>query len=123
MLAEAVHHVSLCVQDLDASLAFYCDLLGLKKIERPEFGIPGAWLETGNAQVHLIVAPEEVDTGRPPEKLSPLANHTSFAITDYQKTVDFFESKGLEVVQTSPKIGQLWITDPSGHIIEFTERR
>jgi catechol 2,3-dioxygenase-like lactoylglutathione lyase family enzyme len=123
MLTDAVHHVSLCVRDLDASLAFYCDLLGLEKIDRPDFGIPGAWLDAGNAQIHLIVAPDHVDTGRPPEKLSPLANHTSFAIHDYQATVDHLKSHGLEVLETSAEIGQLWVPDPSGHVIEFTVRR
>ena len=123
MLTDAVHHVSLCVRDLDASLAFYCDVLGLATIDRPDFGIPGAWLDAGNAQLHLIVAPENVDTGHPPEKLTPLANHTSFAITDYQATIDQLESHGLEILKTSAEVGQLWVTDPSGHIIEFTLRR
>jgi glyoxylase I family protein len=123
MLTNAVHHISLCVDDLDASLAFYCDLLGLKEIARPDFGIPGAWLDAGNAQVHLIAAPDTLDTGRPPEKLTPLANHTAFAISDYQTTVDLLESHGLEVIKTSPKIGQLFVSDPSGHVIEFNARR
>jgi catechol 2,3-dioxygenase-like lactoylglutathione lyase family enzyme len=123
MIAQSVHHVSLCVTDLDASLRFYRDLLGLGTLERPDFGVPGAWLDAGNAQIHLIVAPEGFDTGRPPSKLSPLANHLAFGVEDYEKGVAFFESEGFEVTKTSPEIGQFWIGDPSGHVIEFNSTR
>ena len=67
MIAKAVHHISLCVPDLEAALGFYCDLLGLETIDRPEMGIKGAWLELGGTQLHLIVPPPGVDVGGPPE--------------------------------------------------------
>ena len=117
--AHSVHHVSLCVKDLEASLAFYRDLLGLEVLPRPEFGVPGAWLDAGNAQVHLIAAPEGFDTGLPPTKASPLANHLAFQLDDYDAGVALFESKGFEVMGTSAESGQFWVTDPSGHIVEF----
>lgn len=123
MFVEAVNHVSLCVEDLDASLAFYCGLLGLEPLERPDFGIPGAWLDAGNSQIHLIVAPEGMDAGRPPSKPSPLANHLAFTVSDYKQTLSRLGDAGLEVIETSPEIGQLWVTDPSGHMIEFSSRR
>lgn len=119
MIAESVHHVSLCVADLEASLGFYRDLLGLRTLERPDFGVPGAWLDAGNAQIHLIVAPEGFDTGRPPKELSPLANHLAFGVADYEEAVALFESRGFEPTKTNPEIGQFWIADPSGHVIEF----
>ena len=51
----AVHHVSINVSDVDAA-AFYVDRLGLAIHipDRPDFGFPGAWLDAGNQQVHLI---------------------------------------------------------------------
>ena len=45
MIPSRGHHVSFSVSDLEASLAFYRDVLGLEPIERPDFGLPGAWLE------------------------------------------------------------------------------
>ena len=123
MITDSLHHVSLSVEDLDASLHFYCDILGLSKIDRPDFGFPGAWLQAGAVQVHLIVAPDGIDTGAPPEKLTPLANHTAFSVSDYQKTVAALESHGLVVTKTNPEIGQLWVPDPSGNVIEFTAQK
>ena len=123
MVTEGLHHVSFSVENLEASLHFYCDLLGLEKIERPDFGFPGAWLQAGAAQIHLIVTPEGVDTGRPPEKPIPFANHTAFGVPDYLQAIATLEAAGLEVMKTNPEIGQLWVADPSGNVIEFTTRR
>ena len=119
MITDSLHHVSLSVRDLDASLRFYCDLLGLTPIERPDFGFPGAWLQAGTIQLHLIVAPEGVDTGSPPEKTTPLANHLAFAVSDFHETVTALEKQGLEVITVGAASGQCWVTDPSGNVIEF----
>ena len=107
------------VQDQEPSLSFYRDILGLEPIDRPDFGFPGAWLQAGTgAQVHLIVAPRE--DAPPVRKITPIENHTAFAIDDYEATRDHLRSHGLEVLETKPKQGQMWVTDPSGNVIEFT---
>ena len=119
MIAKSINHISLAVSDLDASLHFYRDVLGLENIPRPEMGIAGAWLGAGDSAVHLIAVPEGADVGAPPDALTPLACHQAFAVDDYQKTVDHLKANGLEVLETSPKRGQLWVKDPDGYIIEF----
>jgi catechol 2,3-dioxygenase-like lactoylglutathione lyase family enzyme len=119
MISEAVHHVSFSIDELEPCLEFYQGVLGFVPIDRPEMGIAGAWLRAGNTQIHLIVAPSGVDTGRPPEKMSPLANHTAFAIDDYAKTRDHFKSHGLEPIEAGEERGQMWIADPSGNVLEF----
>ena len=48
-----------------------------------------------------------------------MANHQAFSVADYQKTLDHLKSKGLEVLETSPERGQMWVRDPDGHIIEL----
>lgn len=120
MLAKTLHHVSFNVDDLDASLHFYCDILGLERMSRPDFGIDGAWLKIGSAQVHLFVAPEGIDTGSPPKSPSPVANHAAFAVSDYGTTISLLENAGLKVIKTSPEVGQLWVADPTGNVIELT---
>ena len=119
MIAKSVNHISFAVRDLDASLHFYRDILGLEDIPRPNMGIPGAWLGAGNSQVHLIGIPDGADVGTPPNSLSPLACHQAFAVEDYQKTVDHLKANGLEVMETNSERGQMWVKDPDGYIIEF----
>ena len=118
-IARALNHVSFAVRDLDRSLGFYRDVLGLRPIPRPDFGIPGAWLQAGAAQIHLIQVPADVDVGTPPPTVNPLAGHTAFFIEDYGATTAALRAAGLAVMETSPEAGQMWVRDPDGHVIEF----
>jgi catechol 2,3-dioxygenase-like lactoylglutathione lyase family enzyme len=119
MLVRGVNHISFAVRDLERSRGFYEGVLGLASIERPDFGIPGRWYQAGDSQVHLIQVPEGVDTGSPPPALSPLANHQAFAIGDYAQVLAQLQSHGLEVMETTPENGQLFVQDPDGNMIEF----
>ena len=38
-----IDHVTIVVEDLERSRHFYCDVLGMRAIERPEFPFPGLW--------------------------------------------------------------------------------
>lgn len=51
-------HAGLAVTDLERSLEFYCGVLGLHKVDRPDLPIVGAWLQLGNAQLHLAQVDE-----------------------------------------------------------------
>jgi glyoxylase I family protein len=122
MIARTVNHVSFAIADLDRSLAFYRDLLGLKPIPRPDLPVGGAWLGVGDAQVHLIVVPPGTDVGGPPPQLNPIACHTAFSIADYGGTLAALRARGLDVLETTPEMGQMWVRDPDGYIIELIAR-
>ena len=123
MIARRLHHVSFAIRDLERSRRFYEDVLGLEPIPRPEMGLAGAWYRAGDAEVHLIVTPEGQDVGRPPGKLSPIANHNAFAIDDYTRVRDELVAKGLEVIETNESLGQMWVGDPDGNVIELIAPR
>ena len=122
MLATRIHHISFAVSDLERSRRFYEETLGLAPIERPDLGLPGAWYSAGNAEVHLILTPDGADVGTRPDSITPLANHNAFAVEDYQKTVAHFKAAQIEVLETSPENGQLWVRDPDGNVLEFIAR-
>ena len=62
----SLNHTSLIVADIKPSLVFYCDILGLQQIDRPDLGFPGAWLQLGTQQIHLLeLANPDPTTGRP----------------------------------------------------------
>jgi len=123
MTLRALHHASFPVRDLERARRFYGEVLGLEEIERPDLGFPGAWFRVGDAQVHLLVTPPGVDVGAPPAALSPLAAHTAFAIDDYARVLAALEAQGFAVLGTSVEIGQMWVQDPDGHVIELTTAR
>ncbi len=66
MIVKRAHHVSFGVSDLERARAFYGNLLGLEEIARPDFGIPGAWYQAGEAQIHHRADP----TRRPARALA-----------------------------------------------------
>ena len=117
MLARRLSHVSFAVGDLKRSLRFYCELLGLEPIARPDFGFPGAWLAAGEVQVHLIEVPPGTEIGTASPVLTPIANHTAFVVTDHAETARL-QAHGLEIVDGGA-MGQSWVQDPDGNVIEF----
>lgn len=109
-----VHHVSLNVDDVDAAVAFYVDVLGLSvRRDRPEFGFGGAWLDAGDRQVHLI-------EGRPPPALG---QHFAFAVDDLVAAVAELRSRGVDVSDPEP-VGaglQAFLADPAGNLVELQQ--
>jgi glyoxylase I family protein len=108
----AVHHVSINVPDVDAAIAFYTDVLGLSvRSDRPDFGFPGAWLDAGGQQVHLI-------GGDPPPNRG---QHFALGVPDIAETVTELRSRGVTVSDPSPVgVGlQAFLTDPAGNLIEL----
>ena len=59
----SLNHASFIVADTEKALGFYRDILGLKQIDRPDLGFPGALLQLGTQQIHLL----ELDNPDPKE--------------------------------------------------------
>jgi catechol 2,3-dioxygenase-like lactoylglutathione lyase family enzyme len=120
MIPSRAHHVSFSVADLERSKRFYEDVLELEPIPRPELGIAGAWYRAGDVQVHLIARPGGAAAAPPAGGISPIANHTAFAIEDYAKTLEQLRARGAEILEIHPGVGpQMWIRDPDGNVIEL----
>ena len=120
MLARRLHHASFPVSDLAKAKYFYGEILGLIEIERPDFGFAGAWYAGGDCEVHLIVPGDGFgDAGSPPSGLNPMAVHTAFAIDDYDSAVARFEEHDIEVFGLGRDVGQFWVKDPDGNVIEL----
>jgi len=108
-----VQHVALSVDDLDAALRFYA-VLGFDPIPRPDFGFAGAWLQAGDAQIHLI----EVDDPDP-----HASNHVALWIDDIDAAIAHLRDHGIEVsAPTRAGDGlQSFLKDPSGNLIELNQ--
>lgn len=114
-----LHHVSFRVDDLDAALDFYQRILGFTTQPRP-LAFPGAWLQAGDVQVHLVEVSADASTGIPPTRVSGKANHVAFSVPDLRAFRSYLEAEGLAVTESSSNLPQFFVADPSGNIIEFT---
>jgi glyoxylase I family protein len=122
MITSGLHHASFPVRDLARARHFYGDVLGLEEIDRPNFPFAGAWYRAGAAQVHLIVPPPSLDLGTPTPSLNPMAGHTAFTIDDYDAVLARLKAEDLEILETSTAMGQMWVRDPDGNVIELITR-
>jgi glyoxylase I family protein len=62
----SLNHASFIVTNTEVSLGFYRDILGLQQVDRPDLGFPGAWLQLGTQQIHLLeLNNPDPTTGRP----------------------------------------------------------
>ena len=143
---KALHHVGITVKDLDASVRFYHDVLGLPFSNEPSpwfdgpelgpaVGVPGAGLR----QVSLLVGDttlELLEYKSPPSGTTqPLpsndigASHVAFLVEDIRATMAELGRKGIaffsdvNVVDEGVLAGWRWVyfADPDGYPLELVE--
>ena len=73
IVTQGIHHVSINVNDVDAALDFYVGVLNLELKHRPDLGFPGAWIQAGEQEIHLL----GIDSGVPVKE-----QHFAFAVSD-----------------------------------------
>jgi glyoxylase I family protein len=116
-----VHHASLLVRDIDKSLGFYRDLLGLSlDVKRPDLGYPGAWLQAGNQQIHLLELPNpDPLEGRPDH--GGRDRHIALAVSDIDQISQRLTEAGLPFTMSRSGRKALFCRDPDENALEFVE--
>jgi len=113
-----VDHVAINVPDVPGAIAFYTETMGLvQNHTRPDFGFPGAWLDTANGQqVHLIEAEVPKNVGQ----------HFALVFDDLDAAVTALRARVLNVSDPIPVgttgLQQAFTTDPYGNGIELHAR-
>jgi catechol 2,3-dioxygenase-like lactoylglutathione lyase family enzyme len=143
---KALHHVGITVKDLDASIRFYHDVLGLQFSNEPSPWFEGDELSRGVGvrgaalrQVSLLVGDTTLElleyrsppseTERPLGSQSLGASHVGFFVDDIEATKAQLEAKGVEfysevnMVDEGVLAGWRWVyfEDPDGYPLELVE--
>lgn len=128
MALHGLEHVLVLTDDLEATKAFYCDVLGFEAGDRPPLPFPGYWLYLGGvACLHIAdraayeMHAEALGLGRFPGPV----DHLAFAAGDHEALVARLEARGIDVVSNDvPAAGirQLFLHDPNGVRIELNVR-
>jgi glyoxylase I family protein len=120
-------HVAVRVTDVEKAKHFYEQIVGLKKIPRPQIKIPGEWYGIGDNQLHII-------GGDPrPSGIDPTGPHMAIEVEDFAATKAKLDELGIPYLDGSAMrsrltpeaarmVGQqLWIQDPDGNVIELRQ--
>lgn len=118
MTILALHHVSVIVSDTARSLAFYRDLLGMTQTGRPDLGYPGAWLQIGAQQLHLLQVPApRAEAGEAIAR----DRHVAFGIDDLEVFAGRLERSGIPFERSRSGRRALFCRDPDGNGVELIE--
>jgi catechol 2,3-dioxygenase-like lactoylglutathione lyase family enzyme len=119
-MIEAVHHVqvSIPVGSEETAREFYCGVLGLREIPKPDalVGRGGFWLELGASQIHFGT---EDGIDRAKSKA-----HVAYAVIDLNSWRNTLTEHGVDIIDGIPIPGcdRFEFRDPFGNRIEFLER-
>ncbi|CAI9286099.1 unnamed protein product [Lactuca saligna] len=118
-----LHHVGILCENLERSLDFYQNILGLKINEaRPHDKLPyrGAWLWVGSEMIHLMELPNpDPYTGRPEH--GGRDRHTCIAIRDVLKLKAILDKAGIPYTLSRSGRPAIFTRDPDTNALEFTQ--
>ena len=116
-----VLHVSFIVENTGRALAFYRDVLAMPvNHSRPELGYPGAWLQCGDQQIHLLELPNpDPVTGRPEH--GGRDRHTAFSVQTLNELAGLLDQAGVAFTLSKSGRRALFCRDPDGNALEFIE--
>lgn len=135
MIVKQIHHFALVVQDVDATVSWYEDMLDFK-LER-RFGFPEAGVEIAHiltpsgVRIELI---EQAGSDASPDEgrdafgalYTRGVKHIGFLVGDIEAVAEELKAKGAEVVHdvtvVEPAgVRNFWIRDNSGNLIEVNQ--
>lgn len=139
----ALEHFALNVSDMECSLTFYRDFIGMKVIFKVDFsddrigriiGVPGAkcrvvHLKLGDATLELFQYYRPIG-----KKISPDRRqcdngfiHIGFKVTDIHKHIKQLKKRGIEflgeLVEIRPGAWVVYFRGPDGEVCEFRQEK
>ena len=117
MAVTAMNHFTVLTDDVEATVRFYRDVVGLAQGPRPPLGFPGAWLYTGNQAVLHVVG------GRQRSELrAGVIDHMAFSASGLRDAIATLDAKGVAYQcrqQVGSGVWQVFFHDPSGAKVEL----
>lgn len=131
MEIRSLSHVALLVKDVERSVHFYSQILGMENLARPSshFQSSGAWLRKGTAEIHLIndAEPERVaqiySDYSQNEQSRGYCPHIAFEVTNLKQALAHLRSHDIKIAG-GPYLRAdgsrlIYIHDPDGYVLEL----
>lgn len=114
-----LHHAQITIpaaQETEAR-AFYCDLLGLREIPKPDSlkARGGFWVKLGDVEIHISLE-EGVDR-------TATKAHLAYQVNDLASWQAILEARGIKIGESTPIPGynRFEFRDPFGNRVEFIQ--
>jgi methylmalonyl-CoA epimerase len=104
-----IDHIGVAVEDLDAAIALYRDVLQMQLVHREtvaQQGVEAVLLDVGEGHVELL-APlgPETPVGKHLAKRGPGLHHVAYQVADIDATLDRLKAAGLRLIDETPRVG------------------
>lgn len=113
---RGMNHFTVLSSDLEATQAFYCELLGLRAGPRPPFSFPGLWLYAGDEAVLHVIGGRDM-----PSSPDGVIDHMAFSAEGLTEVVGRLEARHIRYSLRRMADGgwQLFCRDPDGARVEL----
>lgn len=116
-------HAGFLVENTARALNFYQGVLGLPVSNaRPDLGYPGAWIQVGRQQIHLMEVPNPAPT-QLPRGHGGRDRHLALTVTTLEAIRHALDAANIPYTQSSSGRMALFCRDPDGNALEFTLQR
>ncbi len=144
MDASAVSHIAFCVSDIEKSLSFYRDILGMTVTfdqvqDTTTGGLPHVYqhprqtrrtvhLAFGDSPLHLVMTshPDDSADGAPIKLDQVGISHYSFGVPDVSALFSELEAKGVPLAapreawtNSQGRMSSFYVYDPDGILLQF----
>jgi glyoxylase I family protein len=146
LAVKCLNHVSIETRDVERLRVFYSQMLGLRQLERPDFGFGGAWFQLSQGVALHIIERDPLKPGsgesegsllegdsdespqigaapsKVPEKFIRRSFHTALTVVDIDEAKRVLDEHSIRyAVNTVPgtSISQLFFYDPDGNGVEI----
>lgn len=109
MKANYIEHIGIAVKNLEESIKYYEDVLGMKCYaveEVEEQKVKTAFFKVGDTKIELLESTDpEGPIGKFVEKKGPGVHHIAFAVDDVQEALLDVQAKGVRLIDKQPRNG------------------
>jgi methylmalonyl-CoA epimerase len=108
-MLDRIDHTGVAVDDLDAAIKLYEEVLGMPLVHREtvaEQGVEAVLLDVGDGHVELL-SPlgEDTPVGRFLARKGPGLHHVAYAVEDIEATLEQLSAAGVELIDAKPRVG------------------
>ena len=108
-MLNAIDHVGVAVEDIEAALPYYTDVLRLALVHRetvPEQGVHAALLDVGDGHIELV-APTGPESGLAKflDRRGAGLHHVAYRVQDIESTLRELSAAGVRLIDKQPRVG------------------